>query len=164
MKILKAYFSSFLYSKVFIVSAFLFSIFVTIVIYIQVRDEEQRIYDLELEQKVNKYSSLFSLKISSHLNELNNVLRFYNSSRQVNFNLFNSFVAPAFEKGNDIHAIEWVPRVSFIQLKKHQKQFRVIINDYYVWQRGPNNKKQVVAQKEYYYPIKFIYPYIPVAF
>ncbi|MFV2059076.1 MAG: CHASE domain-containing protein [Gammaproteobacteria bacterium] len=160
MDIPKSKFNSFLYGKVFIITAVVFTVFVTLVVYTQMHKAEQRSFELKLDNTINNYSSLFSLKINSYLNELNSILRFYNSTDNVSSEEFATFVAPILDQANDIQALEWIPRISHKKLNQHQKEFRNKRNEYSVWQYDMNLKKQAVTKRDYYYPVMFVYPYV----
>ncbi len=155
----KLNFNLFLYSRTFIVMAVLFSMMVTIVVYLQLRKQQQHSFDLRLEKTTNNYSLVFSLKINSNINELNNLLRFYNSRDHVSRAEFVNFVAPVFEKNNGIQALEWVPKVAQTDLKKHEQNFNSIYKNYKVWQRDLTGKIHVVEKREFYYPVQYVYPY-----
>ncbi len=154
----KLNFNLFLYSRTFIVIAVLFSMMVTIVVYLQLREEEQRSFDLRLEKVTNNYSLVFSLKIDSNINELNNLLRFYNSRDYVSHVEFVNFVAPVFEKNNGIQALVWAPKITQADLKKHEKNFNISHKNYKVWQRESTGGVHAVTKREYYYPVHYIYP------
>jgi len=154
----KSHLKSYLHSKGFIALTVSIFVLVTSIVYLQLREKEQRNFDLKLEKTVDNYSTVFSVRLKSHIKELDNLLRFYNSSNYVDYDEFKSFVSPIFNKNSGIQALEWIPKIAHGQLKKHEARYFNESNNYYVWRLGQNNKKQAVDNKKYYYPVLYVYP------
>ncbi len=151
-------FNSFLYSKVFIVIAVVFSILVTVFVYFELRDEEQHGYNLRLDKTINVYSSVFSLKIKSYIQELDDIKRFYDSSQYVDYANFVSFVSPRFNDELEIQALEWAPKITHEQLRDHETRYQVNNEQYFIWQQDSDKNKIKVAQQNFYYPVTYVYP------
>ncbi|VAW99614.1 diguanylate cyclase/phosphodiesterase (GGDEF & EAL domains) with PAS/PAC sensor(s) [hydrothermal vent metagenome] len=159
METTKFNFNLFLYSRSFILLAVLMSLFVTIIVYLQLREQQQHSFDLRLDKTASNYTSVFSLKIISNINELRNLARFYNSKKFVTQNDFVRYVSPLFEQNNGIKALEWIPRVPQTDLKTHQQVLAKTYKNYRVWQRDSNGDNQTIKQQAFYYPVQYVYPY-----
>ncbi|MDI6796657.1 MAG: PAS domain S-box protein, partial [Desulfatibacillaceae bacterium] len=91
--------------------------------------------------------------------QLGGLARFYEGSDIVDRGEFAAFAGPSVLKGG-LLALAWIARVPADEAQTFEARIhKEGIEDFFIWQTGPDNQREQASGREYLYPVMFVEPF-----
>ncbi|MDE2427943.1 MAG: CHASE domain-containing protein [Burkholderiales bacterium] len=140
-------------------------LFMVITAFAFIRHRENQKQQLEFRLEAERVSQNLQNKLNRHADIMQNIERLYASSYAVDRDEFSTFVEYALANYKAISCLSWAPKVSHQQREAFETSvLREGFINFHVKERDDNGQMVTAAQRDDYFPLKFIEPFAPATF
>jgi len=130
----------------------------TLMIMLVVSTDSNKMAKQDFLSQAHKLSDHIARTVTGSMRAVYHLQSFYLGSEHVTQKEFSQYVSGFISQYPEIHAMEWVPRISHIHRSEFEQQQNIYKQGYTITEKLNDKELVAAAIREYYFPVTYIYP------